>query len=118
MKIHRWPDIFQEQLNPLCARQCIHGAKMTVARICLKKGAVVPLHRHENEQITILQEGKLRFVLDGQEVILAAGEMLEIDPDMPHSVEALEDSVATDLFSPVREDWKRGDDAYLRTAAR
>jgi len=31
-------------------------------------------------------------------------------------VEALEDSLAVDLFSPPREDWIRGDDAYLRDA--
>ena len=37
-----------------------------------------------------------------------------IPPGIPHMVEALEDSVATDVFAPVREDWIRGDDAYLR----
>ena len=46
--------------------------------------------------------------------MLRAGEMLEIPPHVPHSVEALEDSVAVDLFAPVREDWRRGADAYLR----
>jgi hypothetical protein len=42
--------------------------------------------------------------------------MLQITPDVPHSVEALADSLAVDLFSPAREDWIRGDDAYLRAA--
>ena len=40
--------------------------------------------------------------------------MLVIPPHMPHKVEALEDTDVTDIFSPVREDWLRGDDAYLR----
>ena len=40
--------------------------------------------------------------------------MVAIPPNAPHLVEALEDSLATDLFSPIREDWIRGDDAYLR----
>jgi quercetin dioxygenase-like cupin family protein len=40
--------------------------------------------------------------------------MLMIPANVPHTVEALEDSVAVDINSPVREDWLRGDDAYLR----
>ena len=42
------------------------------------------------------------------------GEVLRIPPNVPHSAEALEDCVGVDLFSPVREDWRSGDDAYLR----
>ena len=56
----------------------------------------------------------MRFVLGGKEVILSAGETLQIPPNVPHSAEALEDAVAVDVFSPPREDWIRGDDAYLR----
>jgi len=40
--------------------------------------------------------------------------VMRIPPHVPHSAQALEDSVAVDLFSPIREDWIRGDDAYLR----
>jgi len=87
---------------------------MTVARIRLRKGAVVPLHQHVNEQLSMIERGKLRFVVAGEERVLSAGEALTIPPNAPHLVEALEDSLATDLFSPPREDWIRGDDAYLR----
>jgi quercetin dioxygenase-like cupin family protein len=101
-------------MNPLVGRKVIHAESMTLARITLRKYAMVPAHSHPNEQITVLQEGKLKFTIAGEERVLNAGEMLQIPPDAPHSVEALEDSVALDLFSPVREDWIRGDDAYLR----
>lgn len=111
---YAWDQITKEQLNPLCARQVIHADNLTVARVFLSKGAVVPTHNHVAEQITMLEKGKLRFQFGGNELILNAGEMLQIAPDAPHSVEALEDSIATDLFSPRREDWIRGDDAYLR----
>ena len=114
MKIHKWGSIPAEQMNPAVARQVIHAANMTVARIQLRKGAAVPEHQHVNEQISSLQQGRLRFHLAGQEITLEAGEMLEIPPNVPHSVVALEDSVAVDVFAPVREDWIRGDDAYLR----
>jgi quercetin dioxygenase-like cupin family protein len=114
MKIHRWRSIPAEQLNANVTRQAIHAANMTVARIHLLQGARVPEHRHPSEQITFLQQGRLRFTLDAEVCVLEAGEMLEIPPNVPHSVEAVEESVAVDVFAPVREDWIRGDDAYLR----
>jgi quercetin dioxygenase-like cupin family protein len=114
MKPHNWNDITTERMSAGIARQVIHTARMTIARISLSKGALVPRHSHENEQVTMLQQGKLRFVFDDGERLLAAGDVMEIPPHAPHLVEALEDSVAVDLFTPVREDWIRGDDAYLR----
>lgn len=114
MSLYKWQEIPAEQMNPLVRRQAIHGESITVARIYMRRGAVVPLHHHVNEQITVLESGKLRFVIDGEETIVHGGETLRIKPNAPHLVEALEDSVAMDLFSPIREDWIRGDDAYLR----
>jgi len=114
VKLYNWSQIPEEQLNDLVARQMIHGETMTIARIHLRKGAVVPMHQHPNEQISMVEHGRLRFVIAGQERIVQGGDMIAIPPNAPHLVEALEDSLATDLFSPVREDWIRGDDAYLR----
>jgi quercetin dioxygenase-like cupin family protein len=114
MQIYRWDDVENEQLNPAISRQMIHGDTMTVARISLKKGGLVPEHSHHNEQISTVERGALKFVLGGVEKIVRPGEMVRIPPHLPHSVEALEDSIAVDLFSPRREDWIRGDDAYLR----
>ena len=47
-----------------------------------------------------------------------AGEAIVFEPDVPHGVKALEDSLVLDVFSPPRADWQRGDDAYLRGPAR
>jgi quercetin dioxygenase-like cupin family protein len=116
MQHYSWDRVQQEQLNPLLSRQMIHTRQMTIARIHLKKGAVVPIHSHPNEQISTLERGAMRFVIDGQETLLRPGQVLEIPSGAPHSAEALEDSLAIDLFSPPREDWIRGDDAYLRDA--
>lgn len=98
----------------MVTRQVIHGETMTLARFEVRKGASLPEHSHVNEQISTLESGRGRFVVGGREVIVSAGESLRIPPNVPHSVEFLEDSVATDIFSPPREDWIRGDDAYLR----
>jgi quercetin dioxygenase-like cupin family protein len=114
MERYDWTGITEEKMNPLLGRQVIHTGRMTIARIFLKKGAVVPKHQHENQQVTMLQSGSLRFEMGGESFVLQAGQVLVIPSDLPHRVEALEDSVATDLFTPQREDWIRGDDAYLR----
>jgi quercetin dioxygenase-like cupin family protein len=114
MQKYRWSEVKKEQINPQMSRQMIHGQTMTVARLELRKGAAVPEHSHHNEQITSLESGRMRFVLGGRELILESGESLHIPAHLPHSAEALEDCVVLDLFSPPREDWIRGDDAYLR----
>ncbi len=111
---HRWNVIPKEQMNPQFARQVIHTERMTIARVYLAKGSVVPRHSHMNEQVTLLDQGKLKFIFDDAEHILEAGECMQIPPDAPHSVEAIEESAGYDLFAPIREDWIRGDDAYLR----
>lgn len=112
--IHDWARIEREQLNPHAVRQVVHTDRMTVAHLHLTRGAVVPRHSHPNEQVTVLERGRLRFEFDHGSTLLEAGQMLQIPGGLPHRVEALEDSLALDLFSPPREDWIRGDDAYLR----
>jgi quercetin dioxygenase-like cupin family protein len=109
-----WTAIAEEKMNPLLSRWVIHTGHMTLANLWLGKGAVVPLHQHVNRQVTMVKSGALRFEMDGESFVLKAGEVLVIPPDMPHRVEAVEESTATDLFTPAREDWIRGDDAYLR----
>lgn len=114
MKLYNWDQIAEEKLNPLLTRKMIHGATMTVARIHLRKGAVVPTHSHSNEQVTNVEQGVLLFITPSEKIAVRAGESLCIPPNMPHSAECLEDCLAIDIFSPVRDDWIRGDDAYLR----
>ena len=114
MKLYRWNEVAEEQLNPLMTRQMIHTERMTIARLQIRKGAVVPLHSHENEQVSTIERGSLVFNVNGEEFVLKAGESLVLPSNVPHSARAEEDCVAVDVFTPVREDWARGDDAYLR----
>ena len=114
MKLHNWKQVNEEQLNPMATRQMIHGSTITIARLRTRKGSIVPTHSHVNEQITTMEQGAMLFVTPTEKIVVRAGESLVIPPNVPHSVESLEDCVAIDIFSPVREDWVRGDDAYLR----
>ena len=114
MRKHQWESIELEQMTPGISRRVIHSARLTTAHIYMQKDAVVPRHSHENEQMSHILEGRLLFEFDGRSIEAVPGEVVEIDSHEPHRVVALEDSVAMDVFAPVREDWVRGDDAYLR----
>jgi quercetin dioxygenase-like cupin family protein len=114
---YRWNDMPKEELNERFARRLITGDRMMLAHVYLKKGFVVPRHQHENEQITYILEGALRFWIgedESQEIIVAAGEVLHIPSNVWHKAEALDDTLDVDLFSPPRQDWLDKTDAYLR----
>jgi quercetin dioxygenase-like cupin family protein len=109
-----WNTVELETLNPLLQRQFVVGQDIMVARVLLKKGCIVPEHSHMNEQVTYILEGALKFWIDGKEIVVGAGEVLTIPPNMPHRAEALDDTVDLDVFSPPRADWINKDDQYLR----
>ena len=113
----RWSDLPEERLSPLLGRKLITGSRMMLAHVYLKKGCIVPKHNHENEQLTYILEGALKFVIDGREILVRAGEVLTIPPNMPHSAEAVVDTIDLDVFNPPRADWINKDDRYLRGPA-
>ena len=114
MEIMRWKQEPVEQLSVGIGRQMLNTANLTVATIHLASGAVVPRHQHDNEQVANVLSGSARFVVGDEEAVVTAGESIAIPSGVPHEVEALEDTVVIDVFSPRREDWINGDDAYLR----
>lgn len=109
-----WQTIDLEDLNPLLQRQFVVGHDIMVARVLMKKGCIIPLHSHYNEQFTYILEGALKFWVDGKEIVVNAGEVLTIPPHMPHKAEALLDTVDLDVFNPPRADWINKTDQYLR----
>ena len=116
-RLHTWDAMPLENLNPLLDRRLISGERMMIAQVLLKKGCVVPKHHHENEQITHVISGALKFLLgedQDEEVIVRSGEVLVIPSNLPHCAIALEDTVDVDVFCPPRQDWLDGSDDYLR----
>jgi len=114
MDVLRWEDEPIEALGTGIGRRMVNGEAMTLAQITIATGTVVPSHEHPNEQIATVVSGRLRFVVGSEEREVGPGESVLIPGGVPHRVEALEDSVVLDAFAPRREDWLRGDDAYLR----
>lgn len=114
LKYLPWSQVELETVNPLLDRQLVVGENVMLARVLLKKGCVVPMHSHVNEQLTYILEGALKFYIDNREIVVHAGEVLTIPPNMPHQAEALEDTVDLDIFNPPRADWLTKKDSYLR----
>ena len=113
---YRWDDMPKETVTPLLDRRLITGHRMMLAHVYLKKGCIVPMHKHENEQLTYILEGTLRFWLgedESQVVDVHAGEVLHIPSWVEHQAEALEDTLEMDVFSPIRQDWLDHTDDYF-----
>jgi quercetin dioxygenase-like cupin family protein len=112
-----WDDMPAEPLKPGLSRKLITGERMMIAHVYFKKGEEVPQHSHENEQLTYILSGALRFWFGAkgeQEITVRAGEVVVIPSNLPHKAEALEDTLDVDVFCPPRQDWLNGTDAYLR----
>ena len=114
---YRWDDMPVETVTPLLGRRLINGERMMLAHVYLKKGCIVPLHHHDNEQLTYVLDGALKFWIgseDGDEVVVRTGEVLVIPSNVPHKALALEDTLDVDIFCPPRQDWLDKTDDYLR----
>jgi quercetin dioxygenase-like cupin family protein len=115
---YRWDDMPKEKVTDMFDRRMIVCNRMMITHVYMKKGCVVPRHSHENEQITYILEGALKFWIGEQgeqEFVVNAGEVLTIPSNVPHRAEALMDTLDMDVFNPPREDWINKTDAYLTT---
>ena len=118
VRFYRVNDMPREKVTDMLDRRLITGERAMLAHVYLKKGCIVPFHLHDNEQISYILEGALRFWIGErgeQEVVVRAGEVLVIPSQVRHKAEALADTVDVDIFTPPRRDWLDGSDDYLRT---
>lgn len=116
-RFYRWDDMPKERLTDYLDRRFLHGERVMLSHIYMKKDCQVPKHQHENEQVTYVLTGTILFKLgpnEDKEQLLRAGDVLVLPSNLPHSAVALEDSLSLDVFTPPRQDWIDGTDAYLR----
>ena len=104
-RLHRWDEIALDKITEMISQKIIAGEREMLAQIYLKRGALVPMHAHESEQMTYILQGALKCLVGGEELLVREGEVLHIPSGTPHQAEALEDTFELDVFSPVREDW-------------
>jgi len=114
---YRWDDMPAEPLKGGISRKLITGERAMIAHVYFKKGDDVPQHSHDNEQVTYILSGALKFWFGPrgeQELTVRAGEVVVIPSNVPHRAVALEDTLDVDIFCPPRQDWLAGTDDYLR----
>jgi quercetin dioxygenase-like cupin family protein len=105
-RLSRWDEIALEKITEMVSRKIIPGQRMMLAHVYLKRGALVPIHQHESEQMTYVLQGALRVDVAGVEFIVREGEVLHVPPGAPHQAEALDDTLELDVFSPGRVEWQ------------
>ncbi len=103
--VHRWEALDLERVTEMISRKIVAAEHQMVAQVFLKRGAHVPVHQHDSEQLTYVLQGALRMVVDGETVVVREGELVHIPVGATHQAEALDDTFALELFSPVRADW-------------
>ena len=81
------------------------GKRMLLVEFSFRAGATVPEHKHLHEQTGYLCRGSGKLWIGDDAFELLPGSSWSIPPDAPHKAEFFEDSVAIDIFSPVREDY-------------
>src|ERR687891_336281 len=113
VSLYRWDELALEKVTEMISRKIITGEREMLAQIYLKKGALVPMHNHESEQITYVLQGALKFLINGEEITVREGEVLHIPSWLEDQGEALGDNFRLDLFSPIRQDWLDGTDTYF-----
>ena len=108
-----WNKMTPENISELYTRKVALGDNIVVARVEVMQWAVTQPHTHDSEEVIIVLKGEWRFHLPTGPVTLRANQMLSIPPGVEHSSEALEDTVALDICSPMRLDWITGEDRLL-----
>ncbi len=112
-----WSEVPKDNVTPTIARQIVTGVSAMAGMITLQKGSHVPKHSHVSEQLTYVLEGSLRFMIEGREILVNAGEILVIPAWVEHEATAVEHTVELDIFSPIRQDWLDGTDTYFQKGA-
>jgi quercetin dioxygenase-like cupin family protein len=105
VRLHRWDEIAPEKITEMISQKVVAGEREMLAQVYLKRGALVPMHAHDSEQMTYILQGALRFLVNGEEIVVREGEVLHIPSHVPHQAEALDDTLELDVFSPIRRDW-------------
>ena len=99
-------DIKNKELIDGITGKYFHTDNNTIGFIDIEKGAILPAHSHMHEQTTQVISGKLEMTIDGETQILEPGIITLIPSNVIHSAVALTDCKVTDIFFPVREDYR------------
>ena len=101
-----WTSIPRETIAPGVVRQMIYGATLMICRLTFAPGTVTTAHDHVHEQMTIVEKGRVRFVVGSEEKVFGPGDILLFPSGFWHGATMLDGEVVLiDIFSPIREDF-------------
>lgn len=101
-----WKTIPVEQIAEGIERQMVIGQKIMICRLKFEPFVVTPPHSHPHEQMTLVMQGKAKFIIGDEERIVSAGDILQFPSNQWHGATMLDEEVVLiDIFSPIREDF-------------
>ena len=96
---------YRPALDGIERKTLVHGDKTLMTEFRMRKGAVLPRHSHPHEQTGYLVKGRIRLSIGTEEHEAQVGDSWCIPGGVEHGADILEDSVAIEVFSPVRDDY-------------
>ena len=96
---------YETRINGIEQKTLVYGERSLLTEFLLRKGSKIPKHFHPYEQTGYLVSGHMVFLVGGERYDARAGDSWCILMNVEHSAEVMEDSVAVEVFSPVREDY-------------
>jgi unsaturated pyranuronate lyase len=104
---HAGPGGYSPAAPGIRRKTLLDGGRMQIVEFQLAGGAVIPLHRHPQEQTGRLLSGRMVLTIAGQDHAIEPGDAWTIPGDVDHGARILEDAVAIEVFSPPRADYRR-----------
>lgn len=102
----QWAALAAESPVPGLERRLVVGERLMVCRLHFDPHTVTPVHQHPHEQITLIEQGRMRFTIAGEERIVGPGDVLHFPPHVEHGATSLDEEVVLlDIFTPIREDF-------------
>lgn len=96
---------YTQLIKGIHIKTLVYGEKTLTAKFRLEKGSSLPMHSHPHEQTGYLISGKISFVIAGNTLVAEPGDSWCIASGEVHSAEIIENSVAIEVFSPMREEY-------------
>jgi quercetin dioxygenase-like cupin family protein len=101
-----WEDVPVEHIADGIERQMVVGQRLMICRLRFRPHVETPVHSHPHEQITLVEKGRVRFVIGDTTRIAAAGDVLSFPSGVVHGTTILdEEAVLLDIFTPLREEF-------------